>query len=38
VINPSTWRNDIEGFGGIQAGHLPAYADLIQSRDAATQG
>ena len=31
------WRNDIEGFGGILGGHLPAYANLIQSRDAATQ-
>lgn len=28
------WRNDIEGFGGILAGHLPHYANLIQSRDA----
>ena len=27
------WRNDIEGFGGILAGHLPAYSNLIQSRD-----
>ncbi|UXY55699.1 isochorismate family cysteine hydrolase YcaC [Pseudomonas tohonis] len=25
------WRNDIEGFGGILGGHLPAYANLIQS-------
>ncbi|MCX5590682.1 isochorismate family cysteine hydrolase YcaC [Alcaligenes endophyticus] len=32
------WRNDIAGFGGILAGHLPAYANLIQSRDAALQG
>lgn len=31
------WRNDIEGFGGILAEHLPAYANLIQSRDAAIQ-
>lgn len=31
------WRNDIEGFGGILGGHLPAYSNLIQSRDAATQ-
>lgn len=29
------WRNDIEGFGGILAKHLPAYANLIQSRNAA---
>ncbi|SHE92906.1 Nicotinamidase-related amidase [Modicisalibacter ilicicola DSM 19980] len=28
------WRNDIEGFGGILAKHLPAYSNLIQSRDA----
>lgn len=25
------WRNDIEGFGGLLAGHLPNYANLIQS-------
>lgn len=25
------WRTDIEGFGGILGGHLPAYANLIQS-------
>ncbi|MCU1715762.1 isochorismate family cysteine hydrolase YcaC [Pseudomonas sp. 5P_3.1_Bac2] len=25
------WRNDIEGFGGVLGGHLPAYANLIQS-------
>ena len=25
------WRNDIEGFGGFLGGHLPAYANLIQS-------
>ncbi|MBG5753837.1 hydrolase [Pseudomonas aeruginosa] len=25
------WRNDIEGFGAILGGHLPAYANLIQS-------
>ena len=25
------WRNDIEGFGGILAAHLPHYANLIQS-------
>lgn len=31
------WRNDIEGFGGILAGHLPAYSNLIQSRDSATR-
>lgn len=29
------WRNDIEGFGGILAKHLPHYSNLIQSRDAA---
>ncbi|MES1926573.1 isochorismate family cysteine hydrolase YcaC [Salinisphaera sp. T31B1] len=29
------WRNDIEGFGGILASHLPHYSNLIQSRDAA---
>jgi len=28
------WRNDIEGFGGILARHLPHYSNLIQSRDA----
>ncbi|MEQ8262880.1 isochorismate family cysteine hydrolase YcaC [Pseudohaliea sp.] len=28
------WRNDIEGFGGLLAGHLPAYANLIQSYSA----
>lgn len=28
------WRNDIEGFGGILAKHLPHYSNLIQSRDA----
>lgn len=28
------WRNDIEGFGGILANHLPHYSNLIQSRDA----
>lgn len=27
------WRNDIEGFGGILASHIPAYSNLIQSRD-----
>jgi len=32
------WRNDIEGFGGILAGHLPHYSNLIQSRDAALEG
>lgn len=32
------WRNDIEGFGGILGGHLPAYANLIQSRTAAEKG
>lgn len=31
------WRNDIAGFGGILAKHLPAYANLIQSRDSALQ-
>ncbi|MBQ0831982.1 isochorismate family cysteine hydrolase YcaC [Marinobacter sp.] len=31
------WRNDIDGFGGILANHLPAYANLIQSRDSALQ-
>jgi nicotinamidase-related amidase len=25
------WRNDIEGFGGLLAAHLPQYANLIQS-------
>lgn len=25
------WRNDIEGFGGILASHLPHYANLMQS-------
>ncbi|GLK60993.1 isochorismate family cysteine hydrolase YcaC [Azotobacter vinelandii] len=25
------WRNDIEGFGGLLGGHLPAYANLMQS-------
>lgn len=28
------WRNDIEGFGGILASHLPHYSNLIQSRNA----
>lgn len=28
------WRNDIEGFGGILADHLPHYANLIQSYSA----
>jgi nicotinamidase-related amidase len=28
------WRNDIEGFGGILANHLPQYANLIQSYSA----
>lgn len=27
------WRNNIEGFGGILAGHIPAYSNLIQSRN-----
>lgn len=31
------WRNNIEGFGGILAGHLPHYSNLIQSRDSALQ-
>lgn len=25
------WRNDIDGFGGLLASHLPQYANLIQS-------
>ncbi|WP_342244202.1 isochorismate family cysteine hydrolase YcaC [Pseudomonas sp. OTU5201] len=25
------WRNDIDGFGGLLASHLPAYANLMQS-------
>lgn len=25
------WRNDVEGFGGLLAAHLPQYANLIQS-------
>ncbi len=25
------WRNDVEGFGGLLASHLPNYANLIQS-------
>lgn len=29
------WRNDIEGFGGILASHLPHYSNLIQSRNSA---
>ena len=28
------WRNDIEGFGGLLARHLPQYANLIQSYSA----
>lgn len=32
------WRNDIEGFGGLLANHLPAYANLIQSYNAQTRG
>jgi nicotinamidase-related amidase len=28
------WRNDIEGFGGLLASHLPQYANLIQSYSA----
>jgi len=28
------WRNDIEGFGGLLASHLPHYANLIQSYSA----
>ncbi|WP_137823297.1 isochorismate family cysteine hydrolase YcaC [Pseudomonas sp. D(2018)] len=28
------WRNDIEGFGGLLASHLPAYANLMQSYSA----
>ncbi len=27
------WRNDIEGFGGILANHLPQYSNLMQSFD-----
>ncbi|MBN45183.1 MULTISPECIES: isochorismate family cysteine hydrolase YcaC [unclassified Methylophaga] len=27
------WRNDIEGFGGILASHVPHYANLMQSFD-----
>lgn len=30
------WRNDIEGFGGILGGHLPQYANLMQSYMAQT--
>ena len=25
------WRNDVEGFGGILADHLPHYSNLMQS-------
>lgn len=25
------WRNDVEGFGGILANHLPQYSNLMQS-------
>ena len=25
------WRNDVEGFGGLLAAHLPHYANLMQS-------
>jgi len=28
------WRNDIDGFGGLLADHLPHYANLIQSYQA----
>lgn len=28
------WRNDIDGFGGLLASHLPQYANLIQSYSA----
>src|SRR6056297_2763401 len=28
------WRNDIDGFGGLLASHLPHYANLIQSYSA----
>lgn len=31
------WRNDIEGFGGLLAGHLPAYANLMQSYNQQSQ-
>lgn len=30
------WRNDIEGFGGTLASHLPHYANLMQSFTART--
>lgn len=30
------WRNDIEGFGGLLASHLPQYANLIQSYSSQT--
>ena len=32
------WRNDIEGFGGLLASHLPAYSNLMQSYSQQTQG
>ncbi|WP_255875265.1 isochorismatase family protein [Microbulbifer elongatus] len=28
------WRNDIDGFGGVLANHLPQYANLMQSYSA----
>ena len=31
------WRNDIEGFGGLLAGQLPAYANLMQSYNQQSQ-
>lgn len=31
------WRNDIEGFGGVLAGHLPHYANLMQSYTSQTR-
>ncbi|WP_431024053.1 isochorismate family cysteine hydrolase YcaC [Halomonas sp. H5] len=31
------WRNDIEGFGGLLANHLPAYANLMQSYNQQSQ-
>lgn len=32
------WRNDIEGFGGLLTGYLPAYANLMQSYSQQTAG
>ncbi|MBY5927217.1 hydrolase [Halomonas denitrificans] len=31
------WRNDIEGFGGLLASHLPAYSNLMQSYEQQSQ-